>query len=385
MKALLTAACLALAARALGADARPSLLRGESLDATLKDAARAKLRFVLADVTTKGCAPCREMARTTWRDPAAAAFLKGRGLAVSVDGDMSNAPICRDRHISEFPTVLILRPDGSELDRLVGYQSTTDLIAGIQDALAGGSSVKRARARAAAAKDQDTYVQARFELAQVLMESGRNEESLADLLWLYDDGMKSRPEFTGVRASYLPAVLVVLGRRYPPAMAAVYRRFSQARQRLLGPDFTTNDAREYLALSRWTAKPGADLALFDSLRPSDPRRRVLAPMLFDDFLDKRRYDDAAAARSFKSAEQRLTECAARDWGKNAPTNAEERRMSREFCLDRAAAAAEAYAGAGQDAYARGMVARVRAACAEPWAEAILRRHLRRAGRTDILN
>ncbi len=371
---------LALAARALAAEPAPSVLRAETLDAALKDAARAKLQFVLADVSTKGCVPCRQMERTTWRDPATAAFLNGRGLAVGIDGGWGNAAICVRRRIGEFPTVLILRPDGTEIDRLVGYYSSSDLIAGVKDALAGGSSVKRARSRAAKAKNQDDYIQARFELAQALMYSGRDKEALADLLWLYDDGMKRLPEFSGVRASYLPTVINNLGRSYPPAKSALYRRFAEVRQRLLGPYFTTGDARDWLALSQWLAKPDADLALFDSLRPDDPRRRVLAPMLFDDFLAKRRYADAAAARSAKRAEGEFAQCAAQYWGKNAPKDAEQLHMMREFCVEQAASAAEAYAGAGREADARTILASVRRVDDKPWVEATVRRHLRRARR-----
>ncbi len=379
VRALLAAACLTLAVGARGSTPAPSALRAGSLDSALQDAARAKLQFVLAAVSTEGCGPCREMELTTWRDPAVAGFLKGRGLAVGVDG---GAAFCRRRRVYAFPTVLILRPDGSELGRLVGYYSSADLISGIQDDLAGGTSVGRMRAKAAAAKTPGAYVQARFDLAQALMDSGRDQDALADLLWLYDDGMKREREFSGVRSSYLPAILNSLARGYPPAKSALDRRFCQARQNLLSPYFTTDDARDWLALSRWLAKPDADLVLFDSLPARDARRRVLAPMMFDDFLDKRRYSDAAASRSLKSAEGEFARCASEYWGKNSAKDAERLHMMREFCVEQAASAAEAYAGAGRGADARAVLARVRRVDDAPWIEEILRRHLRRAGHAN---
>jgi thiol:disulfide interchange protein DsbD len=87
--------------------------------------ALAARRPVLLDFQADWCLPCREMDRTTFRDPdvvrAAEPFAPFK-VDVTLGDDDANAVMERFA-VSGVPTYLVLRPDGSEHERLVGFVS----------------------------------------------------------------------------------------------------------------------------------------------------------------------------------------------------------------------------------------------------------------------
>jgi thiol:disulfide interchange protein DsbD len=80
-------------------------------------------RPVLLDFGADWCLPCREMERTTFRDPdvvrAAERFAPFK-VDVTLGDDDANAVMARFG-VSGVPTYVVLRPDGSEHERLVGF------------------------------------------------------------------------------------------------------------------------------------------------------------------------------------------------------------------------------------------------------------------------
>lgn len=95
---------------------------GAEITAALK-AAKADRRHVLLDFGADWCLPCREMDRTTFRDPAvvraAEPFVP---LKVDVTADDADANAVMSRFgVAGVPTYVVLRPDGSEHERLVGF------------------------------------------------------------------------------------------------------------------------------------------------------------------------------------------------------------------------------------------------------------------------
>lgn len=87
--------------------------------------ALAAERPVLLDFQADWCLPCREMDRTTFRDPdVVRAAMPFASFKVDVTTGDDDANAVMDRFgVSGVPTYLVLRPDGSEHDRLVGFIS----------------------------------------------------------------------------------------------------------------------------------------------------------------------------------------------------------------------------------------------------------------------
>ena len=101
-------------------------------------------RVVLIDFYTTWCLPCRKLDQTTWKEKAVLAWLKDRCVCLKVDAEKEEE-LAKRYKIASFPTTLLLKPDGSELDRLVGYRGPADFLSEAKDTLAWKDSITQAK------------------------------------------------------------------------------------------------------------------------------------------------------------------------------------------------------------------------------------------------
>lgn len=361
------------------------IFRELSFDAALKEAAAEK-KIVMVDFYTGACVPCKRMDLTTWLDPGVASFLAERAISLRLDAFKEPGLSARYR-LREYPTTLLVRPDGTVIDRLLGFLPPDKFLAELKDTLAGRSALQRARASAAAAEssgDDIRRANARKDIAGLLAQEGDPAGALKEYLWLFDDGMKKLPAFAGVRTSYVLMEIKQLGQDYPPALAALRERRDAAKKSLEGPGFTEGDARDFSALNWALWEQKATITFFDSLPAGDPRRRVLGTHVFDALLKARRYVEAADAWPAEKVRAAFEAGAKESWGPKPDPDAEMRRMNREFQMKNAAEGLEALAGSGKLDDARDLIRRMLAVEDSPWVRAILRKHLERAGRAGLL-
>jgi tetratricopeptide (TPR) repeat protein len=95
------------------------------------EAAKAKKGFVMVDVYTDWCSPCKQMDKTVWKDGkviAAMGELKLVPLKVNADSPGGSLQL-EGRNISGFPTLLFLDPDANEIGRTVGFSPEADFVA----------------------------------------------------------------------------------------------------------------------------------------------------------------------------------------------------------------------------------------------------------------
>ena len=89
--------------------------------------ARREGKRLLVDFETTWCGPCKQMDQ--WVYTADVVVVAAADvIAVKVDGDLSRDVMTRFR-VRAFPTLILLDPDGTELDRRVGYVGVTDTVA----------------------------------------------------------------------------------------------------------------------------------------------------------------------------------------------------------------------------------------------------------------
>lgn len=376
----LLASCLARAAD------EPKVFRNDLVfDAALKQAAAQK-KIVFVDFFTTWCGPCKMLDRTTWQDAKVISLLQDKTIPLRIDAEQ-NVALAKRYQIEAYPTLLLLKPDGSVLDRLVGYRDAALFVTEFNDALAGKTALMRAReAVAAAAKGAlDDQVQARYELGRRLAEAGQNAEALKEYLWLFDEGMKRTPSYAGVRASFLLGSIKDLGQHYPPALAALRDRRDAAKSQLQSGGGDPAAAMDFASLNRTLDEERLTLDVFDKLSPDSAGRRFLAPFAFDKLLDARRYADAVAAQPPDQFTNRFEQIVRRLWDNHTQTlNPETLATARKIYLEKAAQEIEALAGADKLDDARRLLERVRAVDDSESTRTLLREHLSRAGQSRLM-
>ncbi|MEA5124686.1 thioredoxin family protein [Xanthomonas floridensis] len=89
------------------------------------------------------CPPCNRLKTTTFKDPAFITQTR-RFVAVHLDGDQEEAQRWGERFaVKGYPTILLLRPDRSEITRLIGDTTTAQLIDSLRAAAQLSSSTKQ--------------------------------------------------------------------------------------------------------------------------------------------------------------------------------------------------------------------------------------------------
>jgi len=212
----------------------------------------------------------------TWRDPGVIALLSETAIPLKIDAE-KQAKLAKRYQVAAYPTLLLIKPDGSVLDRLVGYRNAATFIAEVNDAFADKTALVRAQESVenAGRDNPKDRVQARHKLAKTLAREGKQAEALKEYLWLFDDGMKREPAFVGVRVSFLLSSIVELGQQYPPAMKALHERRDAAENQLNSGAADAGVTMDFANLNRVLKEENRTPATFDKLPATDPRRGLL--------------------------------------------------------------------------------------------------------------
>lgn len=272
-----------------------------SFDRALAEAGKSQ-KLVLVDFFTTWCVPCKRLEKETWNDAAVRAWMADHCIDLRIDAE-AEPDLARRYHVGGYPTILLLKPDGTEIDRLVGFRDAKQFLAEVQAALAGKSSVQRAQ-EALVGHENDPMARGRY--ADELVEAGKYEEALKEYLWCFDEGAESSG-YAGVRLSFLLSDIMDLTKKYPPARAALETRRDAAEERVRKTEIPAksrdqkllrqagSDVHDAARLNEKLGTPERLIALYDELRRRGPlhsvQRSGFALVLVEPFLAKRRYQD----------------------------------------------------------------------------------------------
>lgn len=91
-------------------------------------AAKSSGKKVFVDFEATWCGPCKSMDEWIWTDVDVAALLNAGYIGVKLDGDIEKDLVKRYT-VNGYPTMLVLDGSGKELKRIVGYQSSAQMMA----------------------------------------------------------------------------------------------------------------------------------------------------------------------------------------------------------------------------------------------------------------
>ena len=253
-------------------------------------------KFVVVDFYTVWCGPCKKLDETTWKDQGVRDWLSKEAVCVKVDAEKDEKLAAKYR-INAYPTVLLVRPDGTEIDRLVGYRDAKTFLADARDSLAGNDSLARARKKLEGAGANDPMF--RMGYGDALSEKGRAEDALSEYLWCFDHGLEHGPAFTGVRLSFLLGKIVRLGQSHPPALDELRKRRDAAGKAIEARKANFDTAMGFTALNSNLGEQDQTLVVYDRIKADKSQPDIVRQYLLDQSLDQllkaKRYKEVVAA------------------------------------------------------------------------------------------
>ncbi len=389
-------------------------------------------KVIVIDFYTTWCEPCQRLDRETWTDAAVGKLLGEKAIALKLDAEKEGKALAARYKIEAYPTVLVLKADGTVMDRLVGFRAPETFVRDFNSTLEGKTVLSRAYEAVAAARTPvaaqpgakvtegseaelptgkkpasaantsgtttpttpkpvaapgsaagrtgpDEEVDARYQLGKELARADRYEEALAEFVWLFRTGMKGIPRYGGVRVSFLTSEMGRLAKKYPPAVEVLRNLRDDAGARLLSDASDSTAASDFAALNDALEENEVTLNLLQQLPANDPRRAVLGQRILRPLIEDKQYALALQVRSYAQAVaqlERMLSLAARMSA--AAAESLKASMARD-----AAITAEALGGSGDVEHARQLVKKILEASSAAAVKEEVKKRMTRAGHPEL--
>ena len=108
---------------------------------------------IFIDFFATWCGPCKMLDAQVYNQPAVVAEL-GKLVTYKVDVDQEPfKPLAKQFGVKAMPTMVLCRPDGTEIDRFLGFRPAEEFLATVVDYVAGRNTLSDLQARVAATPD----------------------------------------------------------------------------------------------------------------------------------------------------------------------------------------------------------------------------------------
>lgn len=351
----------------------PEVFQDIDFESALDRAAAAE-KIAMVDFYTTWCVPCKRMDAVTWPEDSVIEWVEEHAVAIRIDAEIETE-LAKRYKINTFPTLLLLRPDGLEIDRLTGFKSADELIEQCELGLAGQGFLARARQDL---EESPEDLQKRMAYADALVGSGELDQAFEEYLRVWDAPLADNPGFIGVRGSFLLGSMMRLAREDEAKRAVLEQRRKADELAILAgeAEVAAEEAEEldpeakfaaiglvmgYFNLSR-RLDDGVDrpLALYDRLLALGDQlpatRRFFAERLTSKLLELGRYRDVTRdldlVESFRQQTARLED--------DLPDVSEEDRQQifqtiRQIAVRQGSSSVEALLAVGQNEQALDLV------------------------------
>jgi len=258
-------------------------------------AAKKEQKIVMIDFFTTWCVPCRKLDKITWKDADVQAWIAKTAIAVKLDAE-KETELAKRFTIDSYPTIVFVKSDGKEIDRLLGFKEPAEFVRDATSALAGKDAVERVKEKMAG---RDDGPMARQGIGDALAQQGKYAEALTEYLWCFDHGAEVSAAYTGVRLSFLLSSIASLGRKHPPAIKALESRRDAAESALFSDKGKDSNAAELFALNDALRATERNIAAWERLKKEGKydgnTRSVVWIHIVKPLVEAQRYADAVEA------------------------------------------------------------------------------------------
>ena len=268
--------------------------------AEAKQAAADGKKWFIVKGTAVWCGPCKQMDKTTWRDPKVVAWLTDRAIVTALDVDQQ-ASIAAALKIQAMPTMIAFKGE-EEFDRIVGYRSAADLLTWLEGLERGEKSIELVKKKAGSrdSKDGPVDVQARLELARTLASSGDTVKATEEYIWLWQNMLEQNRAFVGVRLSFMVNEMQQLALRDADAKRSFTQLRDETRTRVAAEKVDTQDVSDLIALNKVIGDRAAIMSWFDDVKGKPAWKPVLARVSFyleEQLIEESRWADLGSILS----------------------------------------------------------------------------------------
>ncbi|RPH37431.1 DUF255 domain-containing protein [bacterium] len=104
--------------------------------------AAAEKKPVMIDFTTDWCRWCDTLDANTYSDATVTEFVQGNVIPCKIDAEKGEGiEIARKYGVKAYPTILLIKADGEEIDRLLGYMPPDKFLKAMDDYLQGVNTI----------------------------------------------------------------------------------------------------------------------------------------------------------------------------------------------------------------------------------------------------
>lgn len=151
-----------------------------SYDAALADAKKSD-RPILLDFYTDWCQWCKRLDDSTFVDSAFVGYSRKFTMA-RLNAEVDTVTAAKYR-VKSYPTIVVLRADGTEIDRVLGYYRPAEFMAEVENYLAGRNTLAAMEAEVATKGNDPAFV---YALGDKYYGHGLFEEARSEYLKLAD-------------------------------------------------------------------------------------------------------------------------------------------------------------------------------------------------------
>lgn len=274
--------------RALATD-EPAAIAPSTLDEAREKAAREN-KNVLIVFSGAWDADCARLKQSTLVEGNVSTLLRERIVPLHID--VLTAPELTGKyHVRDVPLMVMIKPDGTEVDRWLGYQSANKFAEELASAIAGHPTLERLRAKVKPAEPQT-----RRELCELLINRGSYSDAMTELRRLYEqlEFSTTLNQMSDAWETY-PSIIRILGSIrvvYPPAEDFL-RTKRKAHVAEVTADPNDDDHADRIEdLDESLGQPAETLAFFRSLPKESRAYFALKHMAYSIMIDSRLYSEA---------------------------------------------------------------------------------------------